>query len=1061
MKKLGWIAGGLVALLLAAAFLVPTIMDWDRFKAPLIARIEAETGRTVTLSGPIKARLLPSPMVSVQGVAIANPQGLTGDLAQVDGVRLHVAFLPLLTGRVRVVSLELSRPRITLIQPAQGAPNWSLAKATSPHGSSADGVRATDVTPSSVPGVTGSLPVDEVVINNGELSYADSAGQKVAVTEMVGRLRADSLGGPFSVDGAAKVNGTLLSFKTRLETLTPGRAAPLSISLGLPGDESKLLFQGQVLSEADGRAVRGHVALSSADPRRLLARIGLNPPLPVGDLAVESDVALSRSEVSLANLVASLGDFRATGAINAALDDVPQVDAQISIAALNLDKWQAAPAAEGEGASAPNSAPSGGGAGPSGTANANRAQTATAVGFVLPTRLFAALSVSIEALSWHGEVARGAKLDVALDQGEAMVRSLSLQLPGNSALNASGTLTTPSGKPVFDGQMRLQSDSLRNLLTWAGANPTQVPETRLRTLAMETSVHVEDGEVRLPDFRATLDTSHLRGGLVARLGGRPAFGLSANLDSLNLTAYLPANPGAGTGATGQGGATVSQAAHPRPATPSTTPDDLGFDANVMVVVKSLSVGTTIVENAMLDALLQGGQADIRRLSGAVGGNQVTAHGKLAEVVSGHPRLDKVAFQVDAAQPARLLAVAGGNGASKLPPFTLSGVLNGSLGESALDFADLSLSMRGNTVGGHGRVDWSGAKPMVDGELSAGHLNLDTLFSGQRSGSLLPGGFRLPPAIQPLSAPVVPAAAGAVGFGDSPFTREPLVLDGLAVFDGNVGVNVQTVTIKGWTIEHVTGRIQVKDGGAVLDGLNGRVLGGDLAIRARMVPQPEPTLTVEMDISGADLAKGPMALGGGLTVTRGVLTSRVRFAASGRSSQEMATRLNGDASLTVRDGVVDGFDLPAVDRRLASIDNIGGLLAVVQTGLDGGQTPFSQLGGTFVAQNGLLTSKDVRLDAQGGGASAESRVDLPRWSTETAVDLHLASAAQVPLRLRIEGPLDNPRKIVDINALQRYLITRGLNKALKGGDTQQGGDQPQEKNTGKNILKNLLRGLGGQ
>ena len=210
--------------------------------------------------------------------------------------------------------------------------------------------------------------------------------------------------------------------------------------------------------------------------------------------------------------------------------------------------------------------------------------------------------------------------------------------------------------------------------------------------------------------------------------------------------------------------------------------------------------------------------------------------------------------------------------------------------------------------------------------------------------------------------------------------------------------------------------------------------------------------------GADLGAAKLSAAG-MSVTQGRLDAEARFATSGRSSQDMAARLNGDAALTVRNGVLDGFDLPAINRQMGNLRNLGSILGVAQTGMAGGRTPFSKLAGTFHAENGVVVTRDLKLEAEGGGASADSSVNLPSWSTDTRIAFHLATAPQVPVAFKLEGGLENPRKIIDLNAIQHFLVSQGLGKTLRG-DEPANSDQPREKNTDKNILKGLLKGLGG-
>jgi uncharacterized protein involved in outer membrane biogenesis len=302
----------------------------------------------------------------------------------------------------------------------------------------------------------------------------------------------------------------------------------------------------------------------------------------------------------------------------------------------------------------------------------------------------------------------------------------------------------------------------------------------------------------------------------------------------------------------------------------------------------------------------------------------------------------------------------------------------------------------------------------------------------------------------------------VGAGASPFSREPLDLAALNSFDGRITLRAQTVTAGNWRLDNAATQVTVQAGTLTIERLTGRLLGGELSATAKLASLPSPALAAQYSVSGADVAALGLG-GGGMTVTQGRMDADGRLTSSGRSSQEMAARLGGDGKLVVRNGVVEGFDLPAVNRQLGNLQNLGSLLGVVQAGMAGGRTPFSQLAGTWHANNGIVTSRDLKLDAEGGGATADAEVNLPEWSTRTIIAFRLANAPQTPLVARLEGPLENPRKIVDANAIQQYLVAQGLGRALggKSQDQTQSADQPREKNTGKNILKNLLKGLGGR
>lgn len=81
MRNAAIIAGAIAALVILLAVAVPSLMDWNRYKGEVASRVQAATGRTVTIAGPLSVRLLPSPALSAEGVTIGNPAGAPGELA--------------------------------------------------------------------------------------------------------------------------------------------------------------------------------------------------------------------------------------------------------------------------------------------------------------------------------------------------------------------------------------------------------------------------------------------------------------------------------------------------------------------------------------------------------------------------------------------------------------------------------------------------------------------------------------------------------------------------------------------------------------------------------------------------------------------------------------------------------------------------------------------------------------------------------------------------------------------------------------------------------------------
>ena len=81
MKKTLTIIISIIALLIAAAAILPSVINWDHYKSEITTKAKEATGRDVVINGKIKLRILPSPSIIVKDIQIGNPQGFQSNLA--------------------------------------------------------------------------------------------------------------------------------------------------------------------------------------------------------------------------------------------------------------------------------------------------------------------------------------------------------------------------------------------------------------------------------------------------------------------------------------------------------------------------------------------------------------------------------------------------------------------------------------------------------------------------------------------------------------------------------------------------------------------------------------------------------------------------------------------------------------------------------------------------------------------------------------------------------------------------------------------------------------------
>src|SRR6516225_10003035 len=108
MRGLRWLIVGLcvlAVLLLAAAWLLPSTLDWNRYRGTIAALASDTLGRSVRIDGPVALTLLPQPMLTAAQVSVAAGDK---DIAiKVARLSVRVSLEALLGGRIDARELVL------------------------------------------------------------------------------------------------------------------------------------------------------------------------------------------------------------------------------------------------------------------------------------------------------------------------------------------------------------------------------------------------------------------------------------------------------------------------------------------------------------------------------------------------------------------------------------------------------------------------------------------------------------------------------------------------------------------------------------------------------------------------------------------------------------------------------------------------------------------------------------------------------------------------------------------------------------------------------------------
>jgi AsmA protein len=179
MRKLGIALLVIVVLLVAAALIVPHLVDINQYHGKIQAELQKRLGRDVTL-GNMGLSLFP-PSFQVENATVAeDPRfGSSRPFATAEKLAVSVQFWPLLHKEVEIKSLELVRPHIELIRDAQGAWNFATlgqgGKPSPSQNSQPTPAQPTQPAPAGPQGKqpAGQFSLANLFINDGQVAITD------------------------------------------------------------------------------------------------------------------------------------------------------------------------------------------------------------------------------------------------------------------------------------------------------------------------------------------------------------------------------------------------------------------------------------------------------------------------------------------------------------------------------------------------------------------------------------------------------------------------------------------------------------------------------------------------------------------------------------------------------------------------------------------------------------------------------------------------------------------------------------------------------------------------
>ncbi len=417
---------------LVAALVAPYVVDWSRYRALFEEEASRVTGLVVHVEGPIDARILPLPHITLRDVTIGEDGHERMRAAAID---VEVALSPLLRGEVRATELRLIAPQITLGLDAAGALDWPAP---------APDIRAD------------ALSISRLNVEDGRIVLSDAAsGTRVALQKLSFSGDVRSFLGPFHGAGGFVIGEDAYAYRISGNHVDEDGELKLRLAVDPSNYPLTTEIEGQLsfahgLPQFDGGLTLSRpVAVTLAGGERVMS----NPWQLAGK------VRATPSTASLRDLALQYGpEERAvnfTGTAEVTFGEHPHLNGEISARQGVVDRMLAAPDVTRR---------------PPLVMLKDFLETFTAT--VRPP-LPVSVSVAIDAVTVGGTAIQSLHGNARYNDNRWSVEDVAFRAPGLTEVSLSGRLGSGPQGVAFSGPARVEAADLKVLMAWLEGRPEQ------------------------------------------------------------------------------------------------------------------------------------------------------------------------------------------------------------------------------------------------------------------------------------------------------------------------------------------------------------------------------------------------------------------------------------------------------------------------------------------------------------------------------------------------------------------------------------------------------------
>lgn len=256
------IAASVTLAVIAVIVVFLMLFDWNWLRGPIGRWASARYDREIVLQGDLDVKLFSwTPSAHVRRVRVGGPDwAREKDTLMVEDALASVRLMPLLSGRVEMPLVQITRPEIVLISTPDGRKSWMLDP------------DKPDTGPMRLP------PINNLVIRDGKV-FLDEQGRKIRLNATINAREGTDGTAGFHLDGQGTINGTPLTLSVRGGPfINIKRNRPYGFKAELSGVGSRLVADGSITRPFDLGQFTSTLSLEGRDLADLYLLTGITTP---------------------------------------------------------------------------------------------------------------------------------------------------------------------------------------------------------------------------------------------------------------------------------------------------------------------------------------------------------------------------------------------------------------------------------------------------------------------------------------------------------------------------------------------------------------------------------------------------------------------------------------------------------------------------------------------------------------------------------------------------------------------------------------------------------------